>query len=96
VATKNQTAIESSGPAQQPEPPPARSRVHAKRDIPTLGTRPTDFARMFQISRAAVYSAIARGEIPSIRIAGIVRIPMKFVTDALRNAERDADENRRA
>ena len=84
--TKDKTAIKSNGPAPQPEH--ARTRVHVKRDVPDHGTPAPDFARMFKVSTSWVYAAIARKEIPSIRLpGGVLRIPTKYVTDLLREAD---------
>jgi excisionase family DNA binding protein len=42
--------------------------------------RPTEAARLLGIGRSKVYELLAKGELPSIRIGGSVRVPV----DALR------------
>ncbi len=46
-----------------------------------LMLRPAEFAEAIGIGRSKAYELIARGEIPSVRIGGSVRIPV----DALRD-----------
>jgi excisionase family DNA binding protein len=39
--------------------------------------KPTEFADMVGVSRSRAYELIGRGEVPSIRIGGSVRVPME-------------------
>jgi excisionase family DNA binding protein len=38
--------------------------------------RPLEAAQMMGIGRSKVYELLARGEIPSVRIDGVIRIPL--------------------
>ena len=38
--------------------------------------RPAEAAKAIGISRSRIYELIARGEIPSIRVGGVVRVPV--------------------
>jgi hypothetical protein len=58
--------------AAQPNPVPARARVHTKRDIPAVFTRPPDIAKMFGISRAPFMRSLPRDRSPrftSVRLS---------------------------
>jgi excisionase family DNA binding protein len=52
--------------------------------------KPTEASIALKISRSKLYEALQRGEIPSVKIAGLIRIPRRWiderVTEALRAA----------
>jgi len=58
-------------------------------EAPTF-LKPTEFARETRLSRAKVYDLIAQHIIPSVRIAGSIRIP----ASALRDLEEQAKASR--
>ncbi len=43
--------------------------------------KPIEFARQARLSRAKVYDLIAQHVIPSVRIAGSIRIPASVLAD---------------
>lgn len=45
-------------------------------DMERLLLRPTEAADVIGIGRSKVYELLARGELPSIRIDGSIRVPM--------------------
>ncbi len=45
-----------------------------------------DAAALLQVSRAALYAACARGEVPSIRVGRSVRIARRTILDMLGEA----------
>ena len=56
--------------------------------------KPVEVAEAIGVSRTKIYWAIQRGEVPAIRIAGMLRIPRAWVDAkvkaALQNAESEA------
>lgn len=55
-----------------------------------------DAARFLCVSRSLVYKLIARGVLPSVRIGGSRRVPVRAVRElALNNLTRGHDESRR-
>jgi excisionase family DNA binding protein len=57
--------------------------------------KPVEVADAIGVSRTKIYWAIQRGEIPAVRIAGMLRIPRAWVDAkvkaALQNVESEAD-----
>ena len=43
-------------------------------EAPYLGVR--EYARLFSVSTATVYRAVARGELPHVRVSSVIRIPV--------------------
>lgn len=46
-----------------------------------LFLKPTEVAAHLRLSRAKVYDLIASGDIPSLRIAGSIRVPASALRD---------------
>lgn len=46
--------------------------------------RPIDAGAALGISRSKLYEALQRGEIPSVRIAGLIRIPRRWIDERIR------------
>ena len=40
---------------------------------------PLEFGRLFRIGRSTVYAAVGDGSIPSVRVRGVLRIPVAYV-----------------
>jgi excisionase family DNA binding protein len=57
--------------------------------------KPVEVAEAIGISRTKVYWAIQRGEIPSTRIAGMLRVPRVWVEQQVRAALDGASEGER-
>lgn len=58
--------------------------------------RPVDAVVALKISRSRLYEALARGEIPSVRIAGLIRIPRRWIDERVREAlNADVGKNER-
>ncbi|MBF6216106.1 helix-turn-helix domain-containing protein [Nocardia puris] len=64
----------------------ALHRLHAQ---PTVSV--DDFAVLIGIGRSTAYSAIASGEVPSIRIGRRVRIPSRWLREQLALGQPSAD-----
>jgi len=52
-----------------------------------LFVRPVEAARLIGASRSKIYDMLNRGEIPSVRIAGMMRIPISALEKLAREAE---------
>jgi excisionase family DNA binding protein len=48
--------------------------------------KPVEASAALKISRSKVYEALARGQIPSVKIAGLTRIPRRWIEDRIREA----------
>lgn len=48
--------------------------------------RPVEASAALKISRSKLYEALARREIPSVKIAGLTRIPRRWIEDRVREA----------
>ena len=48
--------------------------------------KPTEASIALKISRSKLYEALQRGDIPSIKIAGLTRIPRRWIEDRVREA----------
>ncbi len=48
--------------------------------------RPVEASLALKISRSKLYEALHRGEIPSVRICGLTRIPRRWIDDRVREA----------
>lgn len=57
----------------------SRPRIETS-PVPVMLLRPAEAAAMIGLSRTKTYELIARGELPSVRFGGSVRVPL----DALR------------
>ena len=55
--------------------------------------RVTEFARRASMSPTKVYQAVADGSIPSVRIAGMIRIPAAFADDLIKRALAEVDDD---
>ena len=53
-----------------------------------LFLKPREFAAAISASPSKVYEGIANGSIPSVRIAGLLRIPATFADDLAKRATR--------
>jgi excisionase family DNA binding protein len=51
--------------------------------------KPTEASVALKISRSKLYEALQRGEIPSVKIAGLTRIPRRWIDDRVREALHD-------
>jgi len=51
-----------------------------------LFLKPREFAAAISASPAKVYQGIADGSIPSVRIAGLLRVPAAFADDLAKRA----------
>jgi len=58
-----------------------------------LFLKPREFAAAISASPSKVYQGIADGSIPSVRIAGLLRIPATFADDLARQATEGADQS---
>jgi hypothetical protein len=62
--------------------------------------RPIEASIALKISRSKLYEALQRGDIPSIKIAGLTRIPRRWiegrVAEAMRTGSGEGDEPERA
>ena len=58
--------------------------------------KPTEASVALKISRSKLYEALQRGDIPSVKIAGLTRIPRRWiegrVAEAMRGADGKSDE----
>jgi excisionase family DNA binding protein len=60
--------------------------------------KPTEASIALKLSRSKLYEALQRHEIPSVKIAGLTRIPRRWIEDRVRealNAAPDTDDNKR-
>lgn len=48
--------------------------------------RPTEASALLKISRSKLYEAMQRREIPSIKIAGLIRIPRRWIDERVKEA----------
>ena len=48
--------------------------------------RPSEASLVLKISRSKLYEALQRGEIPSVKIAGLKRIPQRWIDEQVRSA----------
>lgn len=48
--------------------------------------RPIEASNALKISRSKLYEALQRGDIPSVKIAGLTRIPRRWIEDRVREA----------
>jgi excisionase family DNA binding protein len=51
-----------------------------------------EFARHVRRSRSAVYVAIKRGEIPTVRVGAVLRIPTAYLKKLERDAQRALEQ----
>lgn len=51
---------------------------------------PAEYMHLFRLSKNTVYSALKRGDVPSVRIGQQFRIPAEYVRQALGLVERIA------
>lgn len=58
------------------------SRMDIKADF----LRPTEASEALKISRSKLYEALQRGEIPSVKIAGLTRIPRRWIDEQVEKA----------
>jgi excisionase family DNA binding protein len=54
--------------------------------------RPIETAEAIGVSRSRVYELISRGEIPSIRVGGAVRVPVDSLRDWVTRRLAEADK----
>jgi excisionase family DNA binding protein len=54
--------------------------------------KPVEVSEAIGVSRTKIYWAIQRGEIPSVRIAGMLRVPRAWVDDQVKVALAGASE----
>lgn len=52
--------------------------------------KPTEASIALKISRSKLYEALQRGEIPSVKIAGLTRIPRRWIEARVAEAMRAA------
>jgi excisionase family DNA binding protein len=57
--------------------------------------KPIEAAEAIGISRTKIYEAIQRGQVPAIRIAGLIRVPRAWVDDQVKVALAGASEGGR-
>jgi excisionase family DNA binding protein len=76
----------ASPPAGPVGAPFIGKRERTVREVPTVGVRIAELAQMWHVSRSLIYRAVKNGEIPSIVIAGQIRIPIKMVDQRLADA----------
>ena len=48
--------------------------------------RPTEAGKMLQIGRSKLYELISSGDIPTVEIGGMLRVPRRWVTDKVTQA----------
>jgi excisionase family DNA binding protein len=48
--------------------------------------RPIEACLALKISRSKLYEALASGDIPSVRIAGLMRIPRRWIDEQVQSA----------
>ena len=53
--------------------------------------RPVEAAAALSMSKARIYEALQRGEIPCTRIAGMLRIPRRWIDQQIRAAMQTTD-----
>jgi len=51
----------------------------------------TEACFALKISRSKLYEAVARGQIPSIRIAGMIRVPRRWIDEQVKRAVEGLD-----
>lgn len=59
-------------------------------EAPLTITVPEAGKRYFNMSRGASYAAAERGEIPTLRIGRLLRVPVKAMDDLLKSAAKSA------
>ena len=59
-------------------------------EAPLTITVPEAGKRYFNMSRGASYAAAERGEIPTLRIGRLLRVPVKAMDDLLESAAKSA------
>jgi excisionase family DNA binding protein len=57
--------------------------------------KPIEAAEAIGVSRTKIYEAIQRGQVPAIRIAGMIRVPRAWVDDQVKVALAGAAEGER-
>jgi excisionase family DNA binding protein len=48
--------------------------------------KPIEASAALRISRSKLYEALQRGEVPSVKIAGLTRIPRRWIEDRVHEA----------
>jgi excisionase family DNA binding protein len=61
-------------------------------EAPLTITVPEAGKRYFGMSRGASYAAAERGEIPTVRIGRLLRVPVKAMDDLLESAAKSAPQ----
>ena len=56
--------------------------------------RPLEFAQAARLGRSKVYEMIQRGQLPHVRIGGLLRIPASVLDEFTRQAMAAAEEDR--
>ena len=59
-------------------------------DLPQTMTVPEAGKRYFHLSRNASYAAAARGDIPTIKIGKLLRVPVRALEEMLNAASRQS------
>jgi excisionase family DNA binding protein len=58
--------------------------------------KPIEAAALLSMSKTKIYEAMARGQVPSVRIAGMLRVPraalQKLIDDQISTDERGGNE----
>ena len=67
-----------------------RAEEHAMNKMQREFLRPSEAAAALGISRSKIYEALATGEIPSAKIAGVRRVPRAWIDEKVREALNDA------
>jgi hypothetical protein len=68
-----------------------RARENIMESVKPDFLKPSDVSIALKISRSKTYEALQRGDIPSINISGLIRIPRRWVDDRVAEAMRAAD-----
>jgi excisionase family DNA binding protein len=53
--------------------------------------RPTEASAALKISRSKLYEALQSGEIPSVKIAGLTRIPRRWIDEQVNKAMQSSE-----
>lgn len=74
-------------------------QIHTNKEVENMETKsdflkPTEASLTLKISRSKLYEALQRGEIPSVKIAGLTRIPRRWIEERVHDAL-NADGNSR-
>jgi excisionase family DNA binding protein len=64
-------------------------------DIKQEFLRPTEASATLKISRSKLYEALQRGEIPWVKIAGLTRIPRRWIDEQISKAMQCDDSDRK-